>query len=68
MDRDANKSNLAVIVHGAGWDGPRGQSNFSGRYAVSEATAPKCGLDWGSGQDVGHPYRKVHVMLTRVPW
>lgn len=57
-----------LIVHGGVWDGSRYQSNFSGRYAVSEATAPKYGIDWASGQGVGHPYRKVHKTLTRIPW
>ena len=60
VDHHASKTKGAVIVPGAGWGGSHDQSSFS------EATAPKCGTDSASGQGVGHPYRKVLIMLTRI--
>ncbi|XP_033623648.1 ficolin-3 isoform X7 [Fukomys damarensis] len=62
-DHDSREGNCAVLVHGAWWYGSCYRSNLNGLYAVSEATAPKYGIDWASGRGVGHPYRKVKMML-----
>lgn len=62
-DHDTREGNCAVIVHGAWWYGSCYRSNLNGLYAASEATAPKYAIDWGSGRGVGHPYRKVRMML-----
>ncbi|XP_042544374.1 ficolin-3 [Dipodomys spectabilis] len=62
-DHDLSKANCAVTVHGAWWYTSCYRSNLNGRYAMSEATAHKYGIDWASGQGVGHPYRRVQMML-----
>ncbi|XP_004850766.1 ficolin-3 isoform X6 [Heterocephalus glaber] len=62
-DHDSREGNCAVVVHGAWWYGSCYRSNLNGLYAVSEATAPKYGIDWASGRGVGRPYRRVRMML-----
>ena len=63
-DHDSKSGgNCAVVVHGAWWYGSCYRSNLNGHYATSPTTAHKYGIDWASGLGVGHPYRRVRIML-----
>lgn len=62
-DHDTSGGNCAVTVHGAWWYGACYSSNLNGPYARSPAAAHKYGIDWASGLGVGHPYRRVRIML-----
>ncbi|XP_049630930.1 ficolin-3 [Suncus etruscus] len=63
VDHDTSSGNCAKIVHGAWWYAACYKSNLNGRYAVSKATAYAYGIDWATGLGVGHPYRKVRMMI-----
>lgn len=63
-DHDAkSQGNCAVVVHGAWWYGSCYRANLNGHYATSLTAAHKYGVDWASGLGVGHPYRRVRIML-----
>ncbi|XP_054576533.1 ficolin-3 [Eptesicus fuscus] len=62
-DHDTAGGNCAVTVHGAWWYEACYHSNLNGHYAMSPSTAHTYGIDWASGLGVGHPYRRVRIML-----